>query len=254
MATSTYPLPRDEQGRIITSPLLPTDDLVDPVEAPPTPILQTAPVGSPPPAAPARRPGELPTPFGQQPGKAAAPQRLTPRQIAAAAGVAVLLVALGWAALRTAPPAPAPAPTAAPTAAAPPTATPLPLLARAVVAFDAPDGTPVGALDPGRAYRLVEERGIWRQLDVAGSGTVWVRSWEMDGLPPIEPTPLPTAVPTLAPPPAPAAPAAPAATCVPVLDGDNNNAYLGEACGATSEERRQRALELLQAAPPPARP
>jgi hypothetical protein len=43
-------------------------------------------------------------------------------------------------------------------------------------------------------------------------------------------------------------PVGPAVTCVPVVDGDNGNAYLGDACGATSAERQARALELLQEA------
>jgi hypothetical protein len=43
----------------------------------------------------------------------------------------------------------------------------------------------------------------------------------------------------------------PAVTCKPVLDGDNGNRYLGDACGTTPEEIAAEALRLLQAAPPP---
>jgi hypothetical protein len=141
------------------------------------------------------------------------------------------------------------------------TTTPTTTLARAIVVFDVPDGTPVGAIEPGRGYTLIEERDGWRHLQVASSGTVWARAWEMDGE--AAPTPLPTAAPAPPPPPAVSVPAprpapapavvpvGPQITCVPVVDADNANRYLGDACGTTSEARRAEALRLLQQAPPP---
>jgi hypothetical protein len=52
-------------------------------------------------------------------------------------------------------------------------------LPRATVAYDAPGGQVVGALEPGRGYRVVARSGLdWVQLDVAGNGEapnlVWV--------------------------------------------------------------------------------
>jgi len=255
--SSSYVPPRGLDGRIVLGPLLDPSALRDEAPAPPAP--------APSPAAPTpihgtpRRTGAMPTPFGQPRGGASTPTPRTPRQQwvlrGAYALAALLCAAAGWAwfAASSAAPAPAVQPTAAPSAAtvAPPAATTV--LGRAVVAYDAPDGAPVGALDAGRPYTVAEELGSWRQLDVAGSGLVWVRAWEMDGIAPPTPTPLPTAipVPTAAPAPVRVVPVGPAVTCVPVLDGDNGNAYLGEACGATSEQRQARALELLQAAPQP---
>lgn len=284
----TYPLPRDRDGRIITGDLLGTTVALaegEPETPPPAPPAEPPP----PPAraaepAPVRRvAGVAPTPFGQLAGAGAArtPAGGDWRQWVSGAAVLALLLAAAWYALTVyqaapaaaLPPAaaatPAPATTAAatpaapsPVAAPPPAATaaPAPLtLARAVVAYDAPGGQAVGALEPGRAYTVLDERDPWRLLDVAGSGPVWVQIWEMDG------TGLPTAVPA----PAPDAPApaprrtsapvvvqevGPPITCVPVLDGDNGNAYLGDACGATSAERQATALALLEAAPPPPRP
>lgn len=277
--STAYPLPRDRNGRILIddSALLdaPPPEATPPAEAP-------APAG-PPPAAPRRHGGETPTPFGQlRPG---GPVGGEPRASSSAgerwqlalgwvAALAILGLA-GWALFFAPAPAAAPAetppvaatgaageaPPVAGQAAATPTPTPAAELARAIVVFDVPEGTPVGALEPGRGYTLLEERGGWRQLEVPGSGQVWARAWEMDGEAPPAPTPLPTAAPA-PPPPAPVAPrpaaqapvvvpVGPSVTCMPVVDADNGNRYLGDACGASSEERRARALELLQAAPPP---
>jgi hypothetical protein len=210
-----------------------------------------APAPEPAPSPVARRSGDTPTPFGQLTGQRAAP----PADAAVTAWLvgAALVALLAFAVWALWPPvAPAPVAPAAEAASAPAQAEPPALaLARPVVAFDAPHGAALGALEAGRPYAVAQERDGWRQLDAAGSGLVWVRAWEMDGTPAPLPTPQPTAAP--APPrPAPApvvAPVGPAVTCLPVIDADNNNAYLGEACGATSAERQRRALELLQAAP-----
>lgn len=98
-------------------------------------------------------------------------------------------------------------------------------LARATVAYDAPGGAPIGALEPGRAYRVIARAGLaWVQLDVAGPGEapnlVWVAAGDIPevaavaGLADLA-TPAPTAAPEIvyvaAPAPARPAPAAPAA-------------------------------------------
>jgi hypothetical protein len=103
-----------------------------------------------------------------------------------------------------------------------------PALTRAVVAFDAPDGQVLGAIEGGRRYRVLARSGLsWAQLDVDGSGAVWVRLAELDALAgaldlatPV-PTPPPqvryiTSLPAPAPPPA--ADAAPAVDAAPAAD------------------------------------
>jgi hypothetical protein len=251
MTAQPYQPPRGPDGKILIGPLFDAKALED--ERPAEPVLQTSKVGEAPPP-PRKRTGELPTPFGQQ--QAPKPATAPAWQTWAAYGVAGLIVALGVGVLlrQEAPAAPPAAPPTAaittPATEAPGIELPRPRLTRAVVAFAEPGGAPVGALEPGRPVLTVEERDGWRLLDAEGSGTVWVRAWEMDGIGPPTPTPQPTAAPTVAPRPAPAVvvPVGPAVTCVPVVDGDNGNAYLGDACGATSAERQARALELLQQA------
>jgi hypothetical protein len=240
---TSYSPPRGADGKILIASF---EDEVQPAE----PVLRTAPVGQ----APARAAGDMPTSFDSlRPGGATVPKTAPPSQrqwLAIGAGVA--LAVLGALALRAqGGPAPVAQPTAQPApATAAPVPTSRPMLERAVAAFDAPGGTVVGALDTGRCYTLSEERDGWRHLDVCGSGLVWVRAWEMDGVAPPVPTepPPPTAAPIFQPAaPVVVQPVGPAVTCVPVVDGDNGNAYLGDACGTTSEERQQRALELLAA-------
>lgn len=54
-------------------------------------------------------------------------------------------------------------------------------LPRAVVAFDAPDGRPLGAIDAGVTYRpLARYGGGWVQIETAYSGPVWVRADELN--------------------------------------------------------------------------
>ena len=56
-------------------------------------------------------------------------------------------------------------------------------LVRAVVAYDAPDGEVLGAIEPGRPYQLVARSGaVWVQLAIDGSGRVWVRRDELEGM------------------------------------------------------------------------
>jgi hypothetical protein len=92
-----------------------------------------------------------------------------------------------------------------------------PTLTRAVVAFDAPDGQVLGAIEGGRRYQVRARSGLsWAQLDVEGSGAVWVRLAELDALAgaPDLATPVPAPPPqvrSIVSPPAPAVPAADAA-------------------------------------------
>lgn len=85
---------------------------------------------------------------------------------------------------------PTPAPAAAVSAVLPNT------LARAVVAYDAPEGRVIGAIERGRSYALLARSGVdWLQADVSGSGVVWLRSADVFDLP----TDLADLAPTLAP-------------------------------------------------------
>jgi hypothetical protein len=79
-------------------------------------------------------------------------------------------------------------------------ATPIPVVApsaelrlpRAVVAYDAPEGRVLGATLPGRPYELVARSGTaWVLLAMEGSGTVWVRRDELEGVVDVA-TPFPT--------------------------------------------------------------
>jgi hypothetical protein len=94
-----------------------------------------------------------------------------------------------------------------------------PTLPRAVIAYAAPDGIVLGAIEPGRAYRLAARSGdFWLQLDVADSGLVWVRASDLPEIaapdlatPVSQPTPAPIYIA-----PVPAMPAAPEAPVAPV--------------------------------------
>jgi hypothetical protein len=117
-----------------------------------------------------------------------------------------------------------------------------------VVAFDAPNGDAVGAIEPGRPYTVLSSEGAWMHIEATGSGAVWVRAWEVQGQPKptaIPPTPIPTSAP--APVYQPAYVPQPVSKFVAEVDGDFGG-VIGQACGATSAERQARALELLQAA------
>lgn len=79
-----------------------------------------------------------------------------------------------------------------------------PALAHALVAYAAPDGLVLGALEPGRPYRLVARSGVtWAQLDVAAPGQqanlVWVRAETLPELRGIAVADLATPLPTPAP-------------------------------------------------------
>lgn len=71
--------------------------------------------------------------------------------------------------------------------------------ARAVVAYDAPDGAALGAIEQGRAYQVLARFGAeWLQADVVGSGVVWLRQADVFDLPvdlaDLQPPPAPAVV------------------------------------------------------------
>ena len=90
---------------------------------------------------------------------------------------------------------------------APPTSVPVQQVAAvlpntlrgAVVAYDAPDGTVLGAIEQGRTYQLLARFGAeWLQADVQGSGVVWLRTDQVldlpAGLADLEPPPAPVVI------------------------------------------------------------
>lgn len=211
---------RDENGFIRLTPLS------EQLEQPAVP----APAPEPTPAfAQAISPGAR-TPLA---GGAASARASTPRSresvtiIAGAVVLVLVLLAVVGVLERLAPratTATATTPTTLPTAAA--TALPRPTsapavshrLPRALVAYDAPDGNTLGAIEPGRVYTPTAQLNTeWIQLEVAGSGLIWVKATD---LPEVQMTDLPTVTPeqptarpaTAAPA---AAPAEPAAPCTP---------------------------------------
>lgn len=57
-------------------------------------------------------------------------------------------------------------------------------LPRALVAYDAPGGNVLGAIEQGRAYRVLARYGAdWLQADVTGSGAVWLRTSDVLDIP-----------------------------------------------------------------------
>lgn len=78
---------------------------------------------------------------------------------------------------------------------------------RALVAYDAPDGQALGAIEAGRSYQVLASYGAsWLQADVTGSGVVWLRAADLLGMPgglvDLQPTPAPRIVVVSAPAPA----------------------------------------------------
>jgi len=91
-----------------------------------------------------------------------------------------------------------------------PTPDPRPTLVAAAVAYAAPGGAVLGALEAGRAYQPLARWGVdFVLVDVAGSGPVWV-ALEAVGLPAgavlvdVAPTPAPVVIYVPVPPPPPA--------------------------------------------------
>jgi len=104
-------------------------------------------------------------------------------------------------------------PTAVPAAAV--AALPPNALRRAVVAYDSPNGSVIGAIEAGRTYQVLARYGNdWLQADVQGSGVVWLKADQVldlpsnltDLAPPLAPVvierPVYVAAPALAQPPA----------------------------------------------------
>jgi hypothetical protein len=90
------------------------------------------------------------------------------------------------------------------------------LLPRAVVAYAAPGGKVLGAIEPGRGYAVLVRSGTaWVQLAFEGSATVWVRRDELEAVLDIA-TPMPTEQPiVIAAEQPPATPDPPTATVAP---------------------------------------
>lgn len=132
-------------------------------------------------------------------------------------------------------------------------------LPAAMVAYDRPGGAPLGALEPGRSYRVLGRSGqAWLWVDVGTPGApnpVWVAAFDAQiataiqdfATPTPQPaaTPVPYVAPAYAPLPDPAyvAPApVPQATCkAVVLDGSP----IGQACGTSAEQLQATAAALL---------
>jgi hypothetical protein len=88
----------------------------------------------------------------------------------------------------------------------PPTAVPIQVAAvlpnalrRAVVAYDAPAGNVLGAIEQGRSYAVLARFGSdWLQADVMGSGVVWLKADQVLDLPPglvdMQPAPQPQVI------------------------------------------------------------
>lgn len=147
----------------------------------------------------------------------------TRTEAAAMIGLGLLLLALLaylWASGDARPPAPPHLPAAAPAsspqhgdgvaAPSPIPAAPPAVAGRLLIAFAAPDGQPLGAIESTRAITPTAHYGDdWIQADVAGSGLVWLRASDAPELaitgPDLEPRPAPVAAPVAAPAPPPCA-------------------------------------------------
>lgn len=72
-------------------------------------------------------------------------------------------------------------------------------LRRAVVAYDSPNGSVIGAIEQGRAYTVLARFGAdWLQADVTGSGVVWLKADQVldlpAGLADLQPTEAPSVI------------------------------------------------------------
>lgn len=136
----------------------------------------------------------LPTPSAIQADAQRAQKRPpTKAEWASMIGMALLVVALLgylWA-IPAAPPRtpatiPATAQASGESVAAPsplPAATPAAVAGRLLIAFAAPDGVPLGAIEASRAITPTAHYGAdWIQADVAGSGLVWLRAADVPAL------------------------------------------------------------------------
>ena len=97
--------------------------------------------------------------------------------------------------------APAAADDAAPQVTAAPTPTPAAALERSVVAYAAPHGATLGAIDAGQHYTAAARYGdSWTQISTEASGLVWVQQGDVQvqdhaALPDLKPLPTPTFIP-----------------------------------------------------------
>jgi hypothetical protein len=209
---------RDHQGRItglVDRKLFDTLEEMDrmaepddaPDDAPPEPPAPRT--GAPPP--PRRRAADTPTTFQPATPAPSTPGTLPWHAIGAVAAV-VLIALFVWTQWRSVPlpaAADAPAPSASTVAdapAAPAAGIPLP---NAAIAYDEPNGSILGPIEPGRVC-LPDHwspDGRWLRADCQGSGMVWLGQEAWSGATGLPPTPTPVPTPTAPPPrPAPAAP------------------------------------------------
>lgn len=148
----------------------------------------------------------LPTPAQIQASAQPAPATWTRTNLII--GGVLVLIAIGLASYIAgrapqASPAPRPQPSATPTSSAPTPAS----AARSLIAFAAPDGVALGAIESTRVITPTAHYGSdWIQADVAGSGLVWLRASDVSGLAIVGPdltphvAPPPVARPASAPP------------------------------------------------------
>lgn len=165
-------------------------DLIDTRELIDAPVAAPAPASPAAPPRPPRSPSTGPTPLGSLRPQSAAQGQPAPGQGWIMLIAVVALIGLAVFALRGEGGAAPPLDVTAQVPSSPPAPTAL-VLVRAIVAYDAPNGGALGALEAGRAYSLVAISDAWQQIDIEGSGLVWVRSWELAG----EPQPTATATP-----------------------------------------------------------
>lgn len=151
----------------------------------------------------------------EQPAPAVTPRpRLSPVQTIGMVAVPIIIAAallIAVFVITQQRPTPTPRPTARPdlpTATIPsPRPTPSAILSKAIVVYAAPEGQLLGAVDSTRAYTPTARYGEsdWLQVEVAGSGKVWVHRADVQAeplasLPDLAPPPTATMVPA---PPAP---------------------------------------------------
>lgn len=200
---ATVALPRGPDGKIIVdspAPLIDDEALreLDAMTARPAEPTTATPSPAP---APERKRGDAPTPISQlrpdQPGgeEASGPAMTWYHWVAAAAAVALVALAVWavWPRSDRQPGAPAATPAAARATQAPNGQL---VLDRAVVAYASPDGALLGAIEAGRSYMPLGGQDGWQQLDVDGSGAVWVR-WAELGIVPTAAPPAPTDTPAV---------------------------------------------------------
>jgi hypothetical protein len=135
--------------------------------------------------------------------------------------------------------------------------TPSAILSRAVIVYAAPDGPLLGAVDSTRAYTPTARYGgsDWLQVDVAGSGKVWVHQADVSltdadqvaRLPDLAPPPTPIPPP---PPPAPVvvyAPPPPPPACTPDRYVGHARSVNGETWSCVSQAAAEAQLAAINA-------